>query len=730
MGDFQRLPLKAVYKTEHDDILRDFYIPTLKEAKIYHRAVGFFSAAALSYAAEGFSVFCSGGGTMKLIFGASVSKAEEDAILEGYDHREFLQRISDDLISSFPVDDALFENRLQAISWLIATNRLDIKIALRRQGMYHEKIGIMWDAFDNALVFQGSGNETAYALLPEFNYESINVFKRWEPAFIDHCDPHIESFEQLWKGEAPKTRTVEFPEAVKDQLLRLAEKNGPPKPDYESGFVTVDYGQEEVEPTYVDLVRPGVPSHFDGREFRIKPHQSEALNAWQEYDYSGILALATGAGKTITAIYGFLKVFEKKVDANGGRFFLCISVPYVNLAEQWQEVLRKFSILSIGCFGNREKWLQDLHQEMDEFELGARNFICVVSVNRTFSSEHFQSVLSRVPSDDLFFIGDECHHQTSSTLQDKLPKARYKIGLSATPENFFNFEASQRLLDYYGGIAYEYDLRRALEEGILTKYDYEVHVVYLTDDEAEDYIELSRKISQLIASSDGGIDFHEQDDGLKPLLMRRARIVGSASEKLKKLQEILKDTPPEPLTLFYCGDGSVDSEDVTESMRQIELISEILHHSNWRTSRYTSRETPKTRRSILEEFRIKVLDAMVAIRCLDEGIDIPACHTAYLLASSRNSRQFIQRRGRILRKAPGKEKSRIIDFLVALPETLLDDTPDFERRLFSAELARCAEFANLSLNPTVTYRVLEPLLKRYDLTDRINVSGINTQTLN
>jgi superfamily II DNA or RNA helicase len=198
------------------------------------------------------------------------------------------------------------------------------------------------------------------------------------------------------------------------------------------------------------------------------------------------------------------------------------------------------------------------------------------------------------------------------------------------------------------------------------------------------------------------------------LLFKRARLIGAAKNKLPALSKLLAGKDPSPLTLFYCGDGSVEMPEDGTFLRQIEAVSMLLGDSGWRSSRFTSEESKKRRRELLEDFKIANIDALVAIRCLDEGINIPSCHTAYLMASSRNPRQFIQRRGRILRKAPGKLKATIYDFIVTLPESAVENFAH-EQRLFAAELNRVAEFAGLCLNYAEAYKPVESLLKRYNL---------------
>lgn len=241
-----------------------------------------------------------------------------------------------------------------------------------------------------------------------------------------------------------------------------------------------------------------------------------------------------------------------------------------------------------------------------------------------------------------------------------------------------------------------------------------------TEKEAGEFVDLSEQIGRILArKSDGASDMPPQLTGL---LMRRARLVGSAANKLPTLQAVLTGEKPTQHTLFYCGDGTVETdededvseENIAQGRRQIEAVSSMLHSMSWNVSRFTSRESRKDRDNILENFRLGIIDAMVAIRCLDEGIDVPACSTAYILASSRDPRQFVQRRGRILRRSPSKKQALIHDFIVVLPQGFYTDS-QYAKRLIKSELGRVAEFSSLSENRSESYQMLAPVLHDYDL---------------
>ena len=629
--------------------------------------------------------------------------------------REIADRLGAEMLAHVEgASDELFQNRFDTLAWLVAHGRLEVKIALRERGMYHDKVGIIGDAAGDKVVFSGSANESTHALLPTFNYESINVFPNWRPELDTYVQPHIDSFDRLWENKSPGTAVLDIPTAVKEKLISVARSlQYTPDPEIEAAIAARI--REKVQGvTSTTSSKPREPSTINGQPFKMKEHQIAALDAWRaKGDFQGVFDLATGAGKTITAIHGIVKLSEA-IDG----LACVIAVPYQNLADQWVDILSVFNIYPVRAYVSRANWEDKLREMVHELTMGTRKFAAVVVVNRTLKSPEFQDCLRQMSGKKLLWIGDECHHHTSKAYQGFLPEhARFRIGLSATPQHYLDEERNERLNEYYGDVVFRYTLRQAIEDKVLTPYIYRPHLVELTPAEANDFIALSEQIARLMARQEGAGPVGENTQ-LTALLMRRARLVGSATNKMPALRASIADVRPSPHTLFYCGDGTVetDGDDATDEhgARQVEAVSMLLDREGWDVSRFTSRESRKDRDIILENFRIGIIDAMVAIRCLDEGIDVPACSTAYILASSRDPRQFVQRRGRILRRSPGKEMATIHDFIVILPEDV-EDEAGYAKRLIRSELARVAEFSSLSENRTEAYEVLAPTLRKYDL---------------
>ncbi len=706
---------KAVYNSEDDNLLEDFYAPALSSAVLYQRSVGYFSAVALTYAAQAFSAFIDNGGKIELIVGAFVSEKEYEAVVAGYERKDIIDRLGELFANEISaVDSEIFLCRLQALAWLVANNILSIKVALRPNGLFHEKVGIITDEAGDKLVFSGSANETDKALMPGYNYESINVFQSWRSELEDHWKPHVTKFERLWNNTTPNTAIIDFPEAAREHLVKISQDlEYQPSLDHERAvwekFIGKD-GSDEAS------AKPRVPKKIHGSDFNIRDHQTTALQKWKANDYLGVLALATGAGKTVTAIYGVVQI-ASQID----NLVVVIAVPYQDLADQWCDVLSLFNIYPIKCYRSKALWQERLSAAFHYSQTGAARFTAIVVVNRTLKSPEFQTRLHGFAPKRMFLIGDECHHHGSLSFKGFLPaKARFKLGLSATPEHYLDEKRNEHLESVYGTVVDTYTLRQAVEDKILTPYRYTVIPINLTPHEAQEFFDLSSRIGRMFAASQNGALDDNDGAPLQALLRQRSRIVASARNKLPALESLLeKYDRPIQHSLFYCGDGvfDTDEDEIEEDvfgLRQIEVVSKILHEQGWSNSHFTARENKKERAAILDNFRDGYTDALVAIKCLDEGIDIPACTTAFILASSRDPRQFIQRRGRILRRSPGKEIAEIFDFLVVLPE-MDDDEKGYSRRLLIGELKRVAEFASLSENRHESYVALRPILTKYSL---------------
>lgn len=701
----------GVYRSGDQNLFEDFYTPALKAAVRYDRAVGFFSSEALVSNLQGISGLVNNDGRMRLIIGHPLDEKEFEAVKQGYRLQSLVASFEEKLDAILESLEKKAEARLSLLSYLIAANRLEIKFALRKRGMYHEKIGVIYDTQENSLVFHGSANETIYALDAGYNAESISVFRSWDQhSFSLYGKPYVEGFETLWEGNQKNTVTVNVPSTFYEAI---SNKFPPPQdaklkveePSYDDEYESFFDSDE-------DFNRPRIPESIGGAAFSIREHQKQAIRSWAQNQYKGVLKLSTGSGKTITAIYAATKVFEAR-SKKGLKTVLIVSVPYQELASQWVNNLELFNIRPIECWRNRSAWYDDLKQEILDLKMGVIDFLSVVVVNRTMEGSHFQGLIAQLQESDVMLIGDECHNHGAKKTNNALPECYYRMGLSATPyrsdedevESPFPEIAKEYINKYYGGIVSEYSLGDAIHDGVLCEYEYHIVPVYLTEEEQEEYEHLSSEIAKLITFMHGSKESSPSNE-LTRLCGQRSRLLGSAENKLVALERLVKSIPraERKHSLFYCGEGRASQHEDIADLRVIDEVSRFLGLAGWHTSRFTSNESSRDRTSIMENFKNGTIDALVSMKVLDEGVDVPVCDKAFILASTRNPRQYVQRRGRVLRRHEGKERATIYDFVV-----LPTNDSAHSRRLKEAELERVDDFVLLAINRFEVERQIETL---------------------
>lgn len=634
---FDTLTLRRHYNSDEVDVLDEFYRPVLRRALRYDRAVGYFSSSTFRSCAAELGHFVGSGGKIRLIIGAIVSADDVEALKQsnqpiGAVERDRLRAEVQRYLLA--LEGADFK-AAQTFAKLVASGVAELKFAVRDRGIYHEKLGVFFDSQGLRIAFIGSVNETAAALTAGQNHESFAVFQSLEPAIYAAYGHDLEQrFENLWSGRTNATRIYDLDDESLELIKTIAARS------------SVD-GVEDTSPRLKPL-----PERYQLREY-----QHDAIKAWQAQGFKGILAMATGTGKTLTAIDAVKRLREKVPGAA-----VVITVPYQNLAVQWIEALREQGIDVIGVFDSYTSWYDQVRNLFMAGQYSVEVAMpCLVCVNASFREERFQQLLpllEQAKQRNHMLVVDECHHFNAPEHLKKLPQLfTLRLGLSATPYDQFD---EHHLEQYFGSIAYEFPLGRAIKEGFLTRYRYHLLLCQLDDEETLLYEELTRKIVRITGNEERMT--RETLAKVQPLLLQRARVVGAAKDKLTKLRAHLEQVGRTPYTLFYCGDGSVEEEG--ERLRQIERVTELLHDLNWRSSRITASESLRTRELLLEHLRTRSIDAVVSIKVLDEGIDVPACRSAYLLASQSSDRQGIQRRGRVLRRSPGKEVADLYDFLV------------------------------------------------------------------
>ncbi|MEZ8714746.1 DEAD/DEAH box helicase family protein [Vibrio splendidus] len=711
---FSALDIKTKYDSDEDDILNSFHIPMLQNAARYDRAVGYFSSDVLASASQGLEKFIQSDGKMRLIIGDPLSDSEYDAVMEG--------NINPCKVKSQQLAQLLLETddkKLKLLTYLVANKLLEIKFAFTHEGMFHKKIGIFYQDSES-VVFSGSANETL-AGLSKYNSEEISVFFSWRDSFLDYGQVEIDNFNALWNNVKKRAHVVSLDSEAYEKIqagvdvkaLRRELFQPQIVPEDVKPFFSYSFSKSEqnLASLDVEVKTPRKPLMVKGRPFELFPHQLEAIESWRKANYSGLLKLATGSGKTFTSISALVELYEERYKA-GHATFAIISVPYIELANQWVEELAPFNIYPVQCYESSDKWVVSLDKKLLRFRSGTLDFVCVIVVNKTLSSDLFQSKITKVPTQDMLLIGDECHHLGSQGYFDSLPDARHRIGLSATPFRTEDDEVEgspfpdtvkQNLLSYFKGIVAEYSLSDAIKDGILAQYRYDLVPVYLDEEEQEVYEDYSVKIQRMILKAKSVKLTGEERLMLTTWCGARSRILATCTGKLPALITYLKKNPTLSLvhSLVYVGEGTAPGEDTP----YISKVTNSLHELGCKVAKFTSEESASERRRIMNNFKNQDIEALVAMKVLDEGIDVPVCQTAFIVASTRNPRQYVQRRGRVLRKSKGKTKALIVDFVV-LP--LAGSTNHFSQNLRRAELERVEDFKLTALNSEeIEQRIIE-----------------------
>lgn len=705
----QDVRIKNEYRSLIDSVVKDFYIPLLKQAVLYKRAVGFFSSTALIEISKGLAGLVENGGTVQLVASPYLSEEDISAIKKGYELREKI--IENALLRELHEPTTEFDKkRLNLLANLIADGVLDIKIALTEQdgelGMYHEKMGIILDAFGNKVAFSGSMNESAIAM--SVNYEAIDVFCSWEDN--DRVASKENAFTSIWNNSEPNIQTIEIPK-LKDEIINRFKKA---MPDYELDSQGVTDGD------FSNTKNPANNGFYIPKHIKLHDYQTEAINEWQKRDFCGIFDMATGTGKTYTGL-GAVARLSQKLSGKLGVFIVC---PYQHLVEQWVEDIKSFGIKPLICYSAYD-WKKKYRTLLSDFKLGVVKNFCIVTTNATFATEYVQSEIDKLKG-GICLIVDEAHNfGAKKQLNCMKDIFKYKLALSATLERHHDDEGTQKLKDYFGEKCIEYPLERAIKEDKLTPYYYYPVPIHLDDDELDNYNEITEKIIKILRNS-------KKDEPIpkaaEMLLIKRSKIIAGARNKLKALYDIIKNEyTTENQILVYCGAATVENSSYIEGKvdeeekRQIEIVVHMLGNElNMRVSKFTSEEDATERERIKINFSEgKMLQALVAIRCLDEGINIPGIKTAFILASSTNPKEYIQRRGRVLRKAPNKPYAKIYDF-ITLPRNI--DEPmygsnylDSEYSLIRREYERMEDFARLAENSSAVAKLQQKINEYYKL---------------
>lgn len=736
-----------------------FFSEALCNASQFDLKLGFFSSSAINVLADGFAAFLYNGGRMRLIINDILSVEDKVAIINAH---------SDCIIPAFnlnnlqSIKETLSERGLhffECLSWLIRNERLDIKIIkpIDGNGIAHSKIGIFYDGL-NKVAFDGSCNFSRTAFLE--NRESISAFCDWDSINDAVRISDIEKeFEDTF---SEKDNTVTYINAsdVRTRITDVFENKDIKQLLVDEEKLIDSHSREELPLNILNallraknkvnlLINKNSNDLSNSSSVERKPefpygkprdYQIEAFENWKSEPnkQKALFAMATGTGKTLTSLNCLLNIYNKF-----NFYKAIILVPTITLVDQWEKECRKFNFNNIikVCSKNKN-WSSELdsikHKENFNLTDSEPSYI-IIATYASFARENiFQSLVDfpKKATKQILLIADEAHNMGAGRILDRLSGVKFarRIGLSATPERQFDEKGTKNIMEFFGCVdnqyTYEYSMQQAIDNGFLCRYKYYPHVVRLNSEEMVEYMKISKQLAKYFLYDKES--FPQGDDILMSLLLKRKRIIHKAVNKEAVFKQILEERYKEKgslkFTLVYVPEGSRlddnnadifdDKEYISDDIETdsiIDIYTQIVQNVSPTTTVKKFISGIKDRTSILGDFANGDLEVLTSMKCLDEGVDVPRSELAIFCASTGNPRQFIQRRGRILRNHPDKHMAIIHDLVVAPEVSTAVESYSMERSLLASELRRVKDFAEMSENADFAYSALSDILSYYDL---------------
>ena len=732
-----------------------FFSEALCNATQFDLKLGFFSSSAINVLSDGFATFLYNGGRMRLIINDILSENDKDAIEVGESEIELPFFDLYDIESVRGRLSKRNKHFFECLSWLIRNKQIEIKIIAPKygDGIAHSKCGVFSDGL-NRVAFDGSCNFSRSALLS--NIESITAFCDWDgEGDVYKVSDIAEDFDLTFSGkdETVKYKNVseietyittkfdskEIKELLEDEQKLIDSKIDEEIPSTIKAVLSRAKNKVSsiIEKMNVSLgakLSVDIP-HFPYSEPR--PYQKEAYENWKNNCQKGLFAMATGTGKTLTSLNCLLNIYNKF------KFYKAIIlVPTVTLVDQWEEECKKFNFNNVTkvCSKNH-KWKSEIDaiklKEDFNNDNGEVSYI-IIATYASFAREtifHDLVSFSKKTCKQLLFIADEAHNMGAGRIRDRIEGIKFlrRIGLSATPDRKYDDIGNTVINKFFGcenGYTFAFDMREAIDKGYLCRYKYYPHLVTLTSEELVEYIKISIQLSKFFNYDSNS--FPVSGDILTRLLLKRKRIIHKAKNKEAVFKSILEERYKEKgnlkYTLVYVPEGSrpddenadvydindvIKDDDYTESL--IDVYSEIVKNVSSTTTVKKFISGIKNREAILDQFAKGEIEVLTSMKCLDEGVDVPRSELAIFCASTGNPRQFIQRRGRILRKHEDKHMAIIHDLVVAPIIDSTSESYNMERNLLKNELLRVRNFATLSENADYAYNELEEIIHYYGL---------------
>lgn len=714
-----------------------FFLEVLPSSVRFDLLLGYFSSSAINLLSLGFAQFLYNGGTVRMITNHILSPNDKRAVVEGLQGQASQYEFSTADYERIKMTlDEYGRHFFHCLAWLFASKKIEILIVKPKgaRGIAHYKSGVFYDKGGKAVKFKSSCNFTAYGLIE--NLEELEVKRSWisntEEAAVQEYQQYFDS---IWNREASfveylSTNDIEhaivrdFGNRSLEELIvdeqKLLRKKLQVFGNYQVRMI-IDRLEKEMEQRVASYVNePFFPYE------KPRAYQDEAYANWKDRGYKGIFAMATGTGKTLTALNCVLREFKKRGNYRG-----IIVVPTIELVNQWVEEIEGFNFRNIIKVSSQNKsWREDI-QMLTVLSSTEENYsFFVVTTYRSFTHRRFHRLMYKFPKDTIL-IADEAHNLGSKSilpLLEDFPLTK-RIGLSATPDRVYDEEGTKAVdafFDDHPPYTFDYSMEMALEAGFLSKYQYYPILVELTTEELEKYTEISASLAKFFGS-----DSEESNAAMERLLLLRKQIIHKASNKLSSFDDLiksLKEGNKLNYTLVYAPEGYFDDLfDDSDSLgplnqeehRICELYANRIRQISPETKISLFHANTKDRAFILERFAQSGLDVLVSMKCLDEGVDVPRTQQAIFCASTGNPRQFVQRRGRILRKSAEKHLATIYDMVVVPSTSRRVGSYNTEKRLIENELKRVYEFARLALNQMEALERVQSVLDLYDIDKQI-----------
>lgn len=667
--------IKNRYLSSHDDLINEFYKPVLFNSKIYKRMAGYFSSNLLEILYQELKETKTFKNIkIKIICSPKLSSKDKENITKGYAYKKILEENVLNEIDELSKDD----EGLPLITQLILDNIIDIKFVVGKEGegLFHAKEGIFIDYENNKLAFTGSNNETFAAV--KHNFETTTVFHYTKyPQIVDEID---SLFNEIWEDKNPNLYQININKNIRIKFDELSKQ-----------IKTQKYEKSKREKFSIL------------KQINLYPYQIDAINSWKNNQFLGLFEMATGTGKTITALAARETLFNEM-----NSLLTVIVVPQIDLVSQWAEEIQNFGGSVLKCNSEITDWKEKLKFELDNIRRNVENECIVITTIETFKSDYFFKTVKNYSIDDTLLIVDEVHSFAAKgvvKMYDELEGIyKYRLGVSATPSRKLENE-TQLLLEFFTDIVYTYTLKDAIENNYLNEYEYYPVILSFSQNELTQYREGFR---------DKGIEKNNAID-LKEIENLTSSIANASTAKVYKLINLLEQHGASTPKIVYCSPGFYNDGYSIKGEKHIEYVQRKLGNLGCKLRVIKSGVDASEREEILKQFRTQDLDTLLAIKCLDQGVNIKSVTHAYILSSTDSLTEFIQRRGRILRIQKDKPISKIYD-LVMLPQDIesIEFYPSFEDAyLVDRELRRMEEYNYASNNNIENKMIIDEIRNKY-----------------